>query len=56
MIDCGQRQRVAAAVRREPGTAIDPHQRDHEGGFPLDRLKMELTESAFMRNPEWRVA
>jgi EAL domain-containing protein (putative c-di-GMP-specific phosphodiesterase class I) len=24
----------------------------HEGGFPLDRLKMELTESAFMRNPE----
>src|ERR1043166_1929114 len=24
----------------------------NEGGFPLDRLKMELTESAFMRNPE----
>ena len=24
----------------------------NEGGFPLDRLKMELTESAFMRSPE----
>ncbi|HEY4470262.1 MAG TPA: EAL domain-containing protein [Stellaceae bacterium] len=24
----------------------------NEGGFPLDRLKMELTESAFMRDPE----
>ena len=47
----GQHQRVGAAVQRPLAAARDTSE-INDSGFPLDRLKLEITESAVMRSPE----
>lgn len=43
---------VSARQFNDPSLLLATLSEINEGGFPLDRLKLEITESAVMRNPE----
>lgn len=43
---------VSARQFNDPAPLLATLNEISEGGFPLERLKMELTESAFMRSPD----